>query len=195
METEKNIQPVIEKPVKLTKKGVPDRRGETSRKNLEKGKSIIKQALKEIKIKQEKPLKDRIAPNAIFEKEDYSSDNYSTDEEEVELEQGSAPARRSNDEQVKEPVKEPVKEVQIGVVGVSPTPIISPDYSFSFEKKLNEQIEKLNNDYNLKITNIEKKTKEELDYLKKTNQELKKHLTTNFRTHQGVLNQEMFLKF
>ena len=174
-----------EKPVKLTKKGVPDRRGETSRKNLEKGKSIIKQALKEIKIKQEKPLKE------VFEKQDYSSDNYSTDEEEVQL-QGSNG----------EPVKEPVKEVEVGVVELSPTPLPSSrgggiplDYSFTFEKKLNEQIEKLNNDYNLKITNIEKKTKEELDYLKKTNQELKKHLTTNFRTHQGVLNQEMFLKF
>ena len=180
-----------EKPAKLTKKGVPDRRGETSRKNLEKGKSIIKQALKEIKIKQEKPLKEGIVPHAIFEKQDYSSDNYSTDEEEVQL-QGSNG----------EPVKEPVKEVEVGVVELSPTPLPSSrgggtplDYSFTFEKKLNEQIEKLNNDYNLKITNIEKKTKEELDYLKKTNQELKKHLTTNFRTHQGVLNQEMFLKF
>lgn len=184
MDTEKNNQPVIEKPVRLTKKGLPDRRGETSRKNLEKGKSIIKEALKEIKTKQVKSLKEGVAPHAIFEKEDYSSDNYSTDEEEVELE-------GSKDE----PVKEPVKEVEVGVVGETPTPIIPPDYSFTFEKKLNEQIEKLNNDYNLKIANIEKKTKEELDYLKKTNQELKKHLTSNFRTHQGILNQEMYLKF
>ena len=69
----------IEKPVKLTKKGLPDRRGETSRKNLEKGKSIIKEALKEVRNKQSKPVR-------YVEKEvDYSSDNYSTDEEEEEL--------------------------------------------------------------------------------------------------------------
>lgn len=150
------------KPVKLTKRGLPDRRTETSKKNLEKAKSVIKQALVEVKTKKQ-PVKV----------DDESSDNYSTDDEEVELEQGSAP----------------VKEVKIE------TPIVPQDYTFTFEKKLNEQIEKLNNDYNLKISNIEKKTREELEYLKKTNLELKKHLTSNFRTHQGVLNQEMFLKF
>lgn len=164
-----------QKPIKLTKKGLPDKRQETSRKNLEKGKSIIKQALKEIKTKKQEPLKVE-----KVEQEDYSSDNYSTDEEEVELEQSVA---------TKISEVSPTKEVKIE------TPIIPEDYSFTFEKKLNEQIEKLNNDYNLKISNIEKKTREELEYLKKTNLELKKHLTSNFRTHQGVLNQEMYLKF
>jgi hypothetical protein len=160
-----------QKPIKLTKKGLPDKRQETSRKNLEKGKSIIKQALKEIKTKKQEPLKVDAR-----EQEDYSSDNYSTDEEEIELD-----AQQS--------IATDTKEVK------NETPIIPQDYTFTFEKKLNEQIEKLNNEYNLKISNIEKKTKEELEYLKKTNLELKKHLTSNFRTHQGVLNQEMYLKF
>ena len=36
---------------RLTKKGLPDKRAETSKKNLEKGKNIIKQALKESKVR------------------------------------------------------------------------------------------------------------------------------------------------
>jgi uncharacterized protein YdcH (DUF465 family) len=156
------------KPVKLTKRGLPDRRTETSKKNLEKAKSVIKQALVEVKTKKQPVKVD----------DDESSDNYSTDEEEVELEEQGTTHDVSHK-----------KEVKIE------TPIVPQDYTFTFEKKLNEQIEKLNNDYNLKISNIEKKTKEELEYLKKSNLELKKHLTSNFRTHQGVLNQEMYLKF
>ena len=60
------------KQVKLTKKGLPDKRAETSKKNLEKGKNIIKQALKESKIR---------AP-VIVE----SSDEETDDDEEYEFE-------------------------------------------------------------------------------------------------------------
>ena len=41
--------------VRLTKKGLPDKRAESSKKNLEKGKSIIKQALQKIKEEPTKP--------------------------------------------------------------------------------------------------------------------------------------------
>lgn len=68
----------IVKPVKLTKKGLPDKRAESSKKNLEKGKSIIKQALQKIK---ETP-KLEVKPKLPIV---YSSDEYSTDEEEIVL--------------------------------------------------------------------------------------------------------------
>ena len=57
---------------RLTKKGLPDKRAETSKKNLEKGKNIIKQALKESKVR---------AP-VINE----SSDEETDDDEEYEFE-------------------------------------------------------------------------------------------------------------
>lgn len=60
---------------RLTKKGLPDKRAETSKKNLEKGKNIIKQALKESKIAKSK------AP--IIED---SSDEETDDDEEYEFE-------------------------------------------------------------------------------------------------------------
>jgi hypothetical protein len=182
------------KPVKLTKRGLPDRRSETSKKNLEKAKGVITTALKEIKTK-------KVQEKKKFE-DDLSSDNYSSDEEEIDIEQGSAPVRQTK-ELTDAPETQPtIEEVLLSSRG-GETPLPSTpsnpngpiDYTFTFEKKLNEEIERLNKDYDLKISNIEKKTRDELEYIKRQNQELKKHMTSNFRTHQGVLNQEMFLKF
>jgi hypothetical protein len=173
------------KPVKLTKRGLPDRRSETSKKNLEKAKGVITTALREIKTK-------KVQEKKKFE-DDLSSDNYSSDEEEIDIEQGSAPAR-----QTKEITDGVAPETQPTIEEIPSTPL-NPngpiDYTFTFEKKLNEEIERLNKDYDLKISNIEKQTRDELEYIKKQNRELKKHMTSNFRTHQGILNQEMFLKF
>jgi len=44
------------KPVKMTKKGVPDRRAETARANLKKANSVIKEAIQEIKNKKKKEV-------------------------------------------------------------------------------------------------------------------------------------------
>lgn len=167
MDTEKD-----KKPVKLTKRGIPDRRAESSKKNLEKGKSIIKEALKQIKNKKIEQPDVKIKEDKE-NKEDSSDDYYSTDEEEIDLEEDS-------------------KNIEVNTPSM---PSMPSTYEFTFEKKLNEQIDKLNSEYNLKISDMENKTKKELDILKKQNLELKKHLTNNFRTHSGVLNQEMFLKF
>jgi hypothetical protein len=38
-------------------------------------------------------------------------------------------------------------------------------------------------------------TKEELKLIKEQNQALKKSITSSFKTHAGILNQEMYLKF
>ena len=148
----------IENP-KLTKKGLPDKRAESSKKNLEKGKSIIKQALQKIK---EEPITKEPKKKVEF----YSSDEYSTDEEEEEL----------------KPMIEP------------PTTEPLVDYKFTFEKKFDE----LQTTYNSKINLLEqetKMTKEELKLIKEQNQALKKSITSSFKTHAGVLNQEMYLKF
>jgi hypothetical protein len=185
--TSENTQPKIAetaqgvKPVKLTKRGLPDRRSETSKKNLDKAKSVVMTAINEIKskkIQDKKKIED-----------DLSSDNYSSDEDEIDI---SAPARRNNerDNHLEETPLTPSNANDS--LQSAPAPI---DYTFTFEKKLNEEIERLNKDYDLKISNIEKNTKDELEYIKKQNRELKKHMTSNFRTHQGILNQEMFLKF
>ncbi len=45
-----------EKPIKLTKKGVPDKRGETARANLKKANSVIKEAIQEIKNKKKREV-------------------------------------------------------------------------------------------------------------------------------------------
>jgi L-lactate utilization protein LutC len=71
-------------------------------------------------------------------------------------------------------------------------------YSFTFEKKLEEKIKALNDDYTQKLSLIEndtKLTKAELKAIKEQNQALKKSMTSSFRTHAGTLNQEMYLKF
>jgi len=80
---------------RLTKKGLPDKRAETSKKNLEKGKNIIKQALKESKVR---------AP-VINE----SSDEETDDDEEYEFE-----LLPTNPEPTTEAEEEPTKLVSEG---------------------------------------------------------------------------------
>ena len=170
------------KPIKLTKKGFPDKRAESSKKNLEKGKSIIKQALEKIK---ETP-KPEVKPKLEIV---YSSDEYSTDEEEIILTTTKIDNVEINNEPVSLPKLER-KETEV-INGGS-------DYTFTFEKKLDEKIKALNDDYTQKLSIIEndsKLTKAELKAIKEQNQALKKSMTSTFRTQAGVMNQEMYLKF
>lgn len=167
---------------RLTKKGLPDKRAESSKKNLEKGKSIIKEALKQVKQKK--------VDNPVV----YSSDEYSTDEEEIILTEVKNVNKPQNDDKVK--IKPIVEQL------LTPTP---ESYTFTFEKKLEEKIKELNDMYGIKISNIEnevrnhaeqtKLTKAELNAIKLQNQVLKKTMTNNFRTQAGVINEEMYLKF
>ena len=147
--------------VRLTKKGLPDKRAETSKKNLEKGKSIIKQALQKIK--------EETKPKEPKKKVEYSSDEYSTDEEEEELN-----------------VSEETKTI---IPATTESLVDSGDehYKFTFEKKIDE----LQTTYNNKINLLEQETK----LIKEQNQVLKKSITSSFKTHAGILNQEMYLKF
>jgi L-lactate utilization protein LutC len=164
------------KPIKLTKKGLPDKRAESSKKNLEKGKSIIKQALQKIK---ETP-KPEVKPKLEIV---YSSDEYSTDEEEIILTETKIDHKEIDNQ----PVALPKLETEN-----------SEDYTFTFEKKLDEKIKALNENYTQKLSLIEndtKLTKAELKAIKEQNQALKKSMTSSFRTHAGTLNQEMYLKF
>ena len=155
MESQENV-----KQVKLTKKGLPDKRAETSKKNLDKCKSIIKQALEKIK---EKPKIPTV----------YSSDEYSTDEEIVEIE---IPENKEIISSVYvEPISLPVLERKITE---KPNDIDS-SYTFTFEKKLKDSIDDLNNIYNNKFTLLEeqtKLTKDELKILREQNQTLKKQM-------------------
>jgi hypothetical protein len=197
---------------KLTKKGLPDKRAETSKKNLEKGKSIIKEALKQVKEKQ--ALKKSIPVV-------YSSDEYSTDEEEIEINQVRSEPVKSIivSDNFFPPVlsrkdtKDREKINQANPVSSSPSkniiPVISTDASkniissalrdsFSFEQTLNDRLKALDETYNKKLTTIEesnKLTREELNTIKAQNQALKKSMTSNFRTHAGVMNQEMYMRF
>jgi hypothetical protein len=203
------------KPQKLTKKGLPDRRGQTSAKNLAKGKSIIKEALKIAKEKQQcKPKLEVI----------YSSDEYSTDEEEIILTtnltttEGTKPEPKAKHVAKSLPIDIPKldrKETTEGTKSeaehiVKSLPIDIPKseaehYTFTFEKKLEDRLKVLNEDYTKKLSHIEnevrdhaeqtKLTKAELKAIKEQNQALKKSMTNNFRTQAGVMNQEMFLKF
>lgn len=161
------------KNIRLTKKGLPDKRSETSKKNLEKGKSVIKVALEKLKEQPKEEVK-------------YSSDEYSTDEEEEEL---IKIKEIKLDEGIKEVKEEPVSKEQIQPIE-EPIKPIADDYKFTFEKKLEE----ITNKYN-SLENETKLTKEELQTIKAQNQELKKTMTKTFRSHAGILNQEMFLKF
>lgn len=154
---------IVNKKVRLTKNGLPDKRAETSKKNLEKGKSIIKEALQKIK---EKPHVDVNKLEMTQKKVEYSSDEFSTDDEEELL----IPPQRQ-------------------VVGDG-----IPTEKFTFEKKLDEIQATYNNKINL-LEEETKLTKQELKLLKEQNQALKKSITGSFRTHAGVLNQEMYLKF
>lgn len=170
------------KPIKLTKKGLPDKRAESSKKNLEKGKSIIKQALE--KIKETKP---EVKPKLPVV---YSSDEYSTDEEEIIL----------TEIKKESGLKINVEPVSLAKLERKETEVKNEmeDYTFTFEKKLDEKIKSLNDDYTKKLSIIEndtKLTKAELKMIKEQNQALKKSMTSSFRTHAGTLNEEMYLKF
>jgi len=182
MSSNNNEETNIKKP-RITKKGLPDKRGQTSAKNLEKGKSIIKEALKIAKEKHEvKPKLELV----------YSSDEYSTDEEEIILKDVSVKIPEQSSASVALPKLER-KETEI----IKPIEN-NPDYTFTFEKKLEEKIKELNEMYGIKISNIEnetKLTKAELKAIKEQNQALKKSMTNNFRTHAGIINEEMYLKF
>jgi hypothetical protein len=178
------------KPIKLTKKGLPDKRAESSKKNLEKGKSIIKQALE--KIKETKP---EVKPKLPVV---YSSDEYSTDEEEIILTE----IKKESDIKINvEPVSLPKlvrKETEVKNGMEEGTKSGAEHYTFTFEKKLDEKIKSLNDDYTKKLSLIEndtKLTKAELKIIKEQNQALKKSMTSTFRTHAGTLNEEMYLKF
>lgn len=175
------------KPVKLTKSGKVDKRGESSAKNLEKGKSIIKEALKQAKEKQNKPKLEII----------YSSDEYSTDEEEIILK----PTKIESEKKINQPVSIPKlerQETEDIKIENHAKQSIPEDYSFTFEKKLEDKIKALDDMYNQKLSLIEndtKLTRAELNSIKAQNQALKKSMTNSFRTHAGIINEEMYLKF
>ena len=201
---------IASKPVKLTKSGKVDKRGESSAKNLEKGKSIIKEALKQAKEKQNKPKLEII----------YSSDEYSTDDEEIILKpttqinrslesekkinqplhfvpKGLSP-RRSTDSGMSSIPKLERQETEDIKIGNHAKQSIPEDYSFTFEKKLEDKIKALDDMYNQKLSLIEndtKLTRAELNSIKAQNQALKKSMTNSFRTHAGIINEEMYLKF
>lgn len=152
---------------KLKKDGTVDKRGETSKKNLDKGKSIIKQALEKIKEEKKVEIKSVVHTN-------FSSDEYSTEEEEIEL---------------------PQLERKITTDNRS---FMDEGSTFTFEKKLEESIQKINNEYTQKLSMIEnenKLTKAELNAIKEQNQALKKSMASSFRTHAENMNKEMYLKF
>ncbi len=189
------------KPVRLTKKGLPDKRAESSKKNLEKGKSIIKQALQKIK---ETPKPEPKPKLDII----YSSDEYSTDEEEIVLTTKELSKEKSEkDLTTSLPIDIPKLERRSETTRSKETDERIPEegtksgaehYTFTFEKKLEEKIKALNDDYSQKLSLIEndtKLTKAELKAIKEQNQALKKSMTSSFRTHAGTLNQEMYLKF
>jgi len=176
------------KPVKLTKKGLPDKRAESSKKNLEKGKSIIKQALQKIK-----EVKQEVKPKLPVV---YSSDEYSTDEEEIILKTTKVNEKRE-DVKLEKHISASLP-IDIPKLERRETQDLTEDYTFTFEKKLDEKIRALNDDYTQKLSLIEndtKLTKAELRAIKEQNQALKKSMTSSFRTHAGTLNQEMYLKF
>jgi hypothetical protein len=177
------------KPQKLTKKGLPDKRGQTSAKNLAKGKSIIKEALKIAKQKQEtkQPKLEVI----------YSSDEYSTDEEEIILKnvEVKKPEINNKDQSISLPKLERRETTNLTT---NPAKSGAEDYTFTFEKKLEEKIKALSDDYTHKLSIIEndtKLTKAELNAIKAQNQALKKSMTNSFRTHAGIINEDMYLKF
>jgi hypothetical protein len=180
------------KPVKLTKSGLPDKRAETSKKNLEKGKSLIKQALQKIK-ETPKPVVNKLPVV-------YSSDEYSTDEEDIILTEINAidPSLEIKDPIILPELERMSEDIKHKLDKQVRDERIPEDYSFTFEKKLNDKIKELNDDYTQKLSLIEnesKLTKAELKAIKEQNQALKKSMTSSFRTHAGTLNQEMYLKF
>ena len=193
---------------KLKKDGTLDKRGETSKLNLAKGKSVVMDALKKVKQeKQEKKIiekkeKSHGKVSSIY----YSSDDYSTDEEEVEIttlikgEQSGEGLAEEDKNIIPTPL--PVLERKITDDGTSEKdkntykeksdilPESLPE-TFTFEKKYLEELDNIKNTFNKKFEVINNET----NILKEQNNILKKQLTNNFRTHTGILNQEMFLKF
>jgi len=194
---------------KLKKDGTLDKRGETSKLNLAKGKSVVMDALKKVKQeKQEKKIiekkeKSHGKVSSIY----YSSDDFSTDEEEVEIttlikgevikvdevisdsniipESLPVLERKITDDGTSEKVKNTYKEKLDSNIVPESLP------AFTFEKKYLEELDNIKNTFNKKFEVINNET----NILKEQNNILKKQLTTNFRTHTGILNQEMFLKF
>jgi len=186
----------ITKQVKLTKRGLPDKRAQSSKKNLEKGKSIIREALKQVKEKKTGEAKRVTNLSSLC-----SSDEYSSDEEEIVLTTKVIPNVLSRKDTKDLPTPNQINISPVKPVTQFPNP--SPSLpSFSFEQTFNERLKVLDEVYNKKLSSIEEKhsestklTRAEINAIKQQNEALKKSMTSSFRTHAGVMNQEMFLKF
>jgi len=156
---------------RLTKKGLPDKRAETSKKNLEKGKNIIKQALKESKVAKTK------AP-VIIESSDEETDD-DDDEYEFELLPRNSTAREiaKDIEPTTEP--EPATEDEEPEVEVKP------------KKKGGKSKEMIQSLYN-EIQTLRQSNEEVRSMLSKQQTDNNRR---KLNTHLGILNQEMLLKF
>lgn len=150
---------------RLTKKGLPDKRAETSKKNLEKGKNIIKQALKESKVR---------APII-----DDSSDEETDDDEEYEFEllpkQAFVPATNP----------EPTTEAEPEIEEEEPEVEVKP------KKKGGKSKEMIQSLYN-EIQTLRQSNEEVRSMFTKQQNDMNKR---KLNTHIGILNQEMLLKF
>jgi len=153
---------------RLTKKGLPDKRAQSSRKNLEKGKNIIKQALKESKVR---------AP-IINE----SSDEETDDDEEYEFE---LLPKQTNPEPEAEPTTEVEEEPEI-----RPQPTKKKGGSGSDERRTRSK-EMIQNLYN-EMQTLRQSNEEFKSILSKQNIDNNRR---KLNTHIGILNQEMLLKF
>ena len=155
---------------RLTKKGLPDKRAETSKKNLEKGKNIIKQALKESKVAKTK------APII-----DDSSDEETDDDEEYEFEllpkTQFVPATNLEPETEAEEEEEPEEPA----VSQGRNPV----------KKGGKSKEMIQNLYN-EIQTLRQSNEEVRTMFTKQQNDINKR---KLNTHIGILNQEMLLKF
>lgn len=162
---------------RLTKKGLPDKRAETSKKNLEKGKNIIKQALKESKIAKSK--------TPIIED---SSDEETDDDEEYEFELISTSVKS---------VVEPEPEPEIEVVEDEPEVEVKP------KKKGGSGSDERRTGAKPRSKEIIQSLYNEIQSLRQSNEEVrsmfnKQQIDMNkkkLNTHIGILNQEMLLKF
>ena len=150
---------------RLTKKGLPDKRAETSKKNLEKGKNIIKQALKESKVR---------APIIVD-----SSDEETDDDEEYEFEllpkQTFVPATNP----------EPTTEAEPEIEEEEPEVEVKP------KKKGGKSKEMIQSLYN-EIQTLRQSNEEVRSMFTKQQNDMNKR---KLNTHIGILNQEMLLKF
>jgi hypothetical protein len=154
---------------KLTKKGLPDKRAETSKKNLEKGKNIIKQALKESKVAKSKaPIID-----------DSSDEETDDDDDEYEFEllprQVVVPATNP------EPATEDEPEIEEE----------EPEVEVKPKKKGGKSKEMIQNLYN-EIQTLRQSNEEVRSMFTKQQNDMNKK---RLNTHIGILNQEMLLKF